>query len=35
MSLRRRGLRALVLGGLTALMVVAVGASSAWAEPST
>jgi hypothetical protein len=35
MSLRRRGLRALVLGGLAALMVVAFGASSAWAEAST
>jgi len=35
MSLRRRGLRALVLGGLAALMAVAFGAASAWAEPST
>jgi hypothetical protein len=35
MSLSQRGLRAIVLGGLAALMVVAFGASSAWAEPST
>jgi hypothetical protein len=34
MSLKQRGLRAIVLGGLAALMV-AFGASSAWAEPST
>src|SRR6516165_194907 len=35
MSSRHRGLRALALGGLAALMVAAFGAASAWAEPST